>query len=458
MRNHLNFLPLKQNLLRIPAILFFSFVLIFFLFSCKKDPYKVGLDLLPPGDTLNVKTIDTCTVIAYSVFQDSVRSDETSLNIIGSLMDPVFGSTTSGVYMQYRLSVEAPDFGINPGLDSLVLMIPYGTIYGDTNALQTLRIYEMSESINPDSVYYSNHRVATYGVPIATYTYKPDRYDSLTIGGVKTGPHIRINLTKITNYLGNKILHAPTSDLSTNDNFLLFMKGLYIESVPVASGGALMSFNPTSTESKMVLYFHNESTGDSISYSIVASSSSARFNHFDHNNYIDADPGITQQVVHHDTTLGKDALYVQGLGGIRVRLRIPFLKDLVKSGKIAINSAILSFKNAQTDTTLQPPVKLNLLLVDTAGKLSFLTDLNEGTVYFNGYYSTTARTYEFRITRQVQQIIDGKVTNEDMYLMANNPSTNALITDRVMLTGTRPQLPAFSADRIRLKLVYTKLH
>jgi hypothetical protein len=277
------------------------------------------------------------------------------------------------------------------------------------------------------------------------------------VGGVKTAPHIRINLTKVSNYLGNKLLHAPSAYLSTNDNFLLFMKGLYIESVPVSNGGALMSLDLTNTISKMALYFHNQST-DSLHFDFVVSSLSARFNHIDHNNYVDAVPELQQQVLHHDTTLGKNTLYVQGLGGMRVRLRLPFLKDFLKSGKIAINSAVLSFTNAQTDTSLQPPVKLNLLLIDTAGKVSLMTDQSEGTSYFNGFYIPGTRTYSFRISRQVQQILDGKTTNYDMYLQANDPTANVLVTDRISLTGTRPQLPSFSGDRVKLKLIYTKLH
>ena len=425
--------------------------------ACKKDPYKVGLDLLPPTDTLNVKTVDTSTVVAYSVFQDSVRSDETTLNIMGSLMDPIFGSTTAGIYAQYRLVAETPNFGINPALDSLVLQLPYGVIYGDTNALQTIRIYEISQNFYPDSVYYSNQHIETYKIPIATYTFKPDRYDSLTVGGVKTAPHIRINLTKVSNYLGNKLLHAPSAYLSTNDNFLLFMKGLYIESVPVSNGGALMSLDLTNTISKMALYFHNQST-DSLHFDFVVSSLSARFNHIDHNNYVDAVPELQQQVLHHDTTLGKNTLYVQGLGGVRVRIRLPFLKTFGKSGKIAINSATLTIKNSETDTSLQPPVKLILVIVDTAGHVAFLVDETEGTSYAGGYYNRVARTYQFRITRHMQQVVDGKIKNYDMFLMANDPSANVLVPNRVMLTGTNPQLPSLSADRIKLQVIYTKLH
>jgi len=179
---------LKSNPFRLFSILAFLVILVFVVSSCKKDPYQVGINLLPPSDTLNVKTSDTASFVAYSVLQDSVRTDETTLSLLGSLMDPVYGSTTAGLYMQYRLSAEAPDFGTNPGLDSIVLMLPYGTIYGDTNALQTLKVYEISKDFYYDSVYYSNQSVETYGIPLANYTFKPARYDTLTIGGSKQYP------------------------------------------------------------------------------------------------------------------------------------------------------------------------------------------------------------------------------------------------------------------------------
>lgn len=445
---------MKSNHFRILA---FLVILILLVYSCKKDPYQVGINLLPPSDTLNVKTSDTASFVAYSVLQDSIRTDKTTLSILGSLMDPVFGSTTAGLYMQYWLSAEAPDFGINPGLDSIVLVIPYGNIYGDTNALQTLKIYELSQSIYYDSIYYSNHSVETYGVPLANYTFKPAPKDSLTIGGVKTAPHIRINLNKLTKYFGNKLLSAPAASMSTNVNFLEFMKGLYIESSRAQSGGALLSFDPASSHSNIAMYFHNAAS-DSLQFSFVGASTSARFNHIDHNHYLNAAPELRQQVLQHDTTLGKNNLYIQGLSGIRVRLRLPFLNNFVKSGKIAVNSAILTIKNAETDTSLQPPVKLTLVVVDSAERVGFLIDENEGAFYFGGTYNTSARTYKFRITRHMQQFLDGKIKNYDMYLMANDPTANVMVPNRVILTGTKPQLPAFSADRISLQVIYTKLH
>lgn len=448
---------MKSKPFRIFSILAPFIILFLFVSSCKKDPYQVGINLLPPSDTLNVKTSDSASIVAYSVLQDSVRTDLTTLSILGSIMDPVFGSTTAGLYMQYQLSAEAPDFGTNPRLDSVVLSIPYGSIYGDSTALQNIKVYEISQNWYYDTSYYSTKSLQTYGLQLANYSFVPRRHDSLTIGRLRAAPHIRINLSKTSNYFGNKILTAPATALSTNANFIQFMKGLYIESTRVAYGGALLSFDPTAVLSEILIYYHN-STTDSLSFVLAGNSSSARFNHIDHNHYLNADPMFKQEVLQHDTTLGKKLLYLQGLGGVRIRLRFPFLKNFMKSGQIAVNSAILTIKNAETDTTLAPPVTLNLLTVDSVGNVSFLPDENEGVGYAGGDYHPGTRTYFFRISRYMQQVLDGKIKNRDMYLMANDPSTNVLVTNRVTLIGTKPQLPVISSDRINLQVIYTKLH
>ncbi|MFH1159452.1 MAG: DUF4270 domain-containing protein [bacterium] len=426
--------------------------------SCKKDPYQVGLDLLPSSDTLYVDQFDTVTIIAYSEIEDSVRSDEMTSILLGSIMDPVFGKTTASFYSQFLLSSEAIDFGVNAQLDSLVLILYYQTVYGDTNTLQNIRVFEMSEGIVLDSSYYSNQSVSTYGIELADLYYKPHPKDSLTIWGKKVAPHLRINLTNHTNYLGNKILQAPNSVLSTSAEFIKFMKGLYIQAVPVNSGGALVNYAAADGLSKMVLYFHNEDQGDSLHYDMPIDIAATRFSTFDHNGYLEASPEFKQQVLYHDTTLGKNRVYLQALGGVKIRIRLPYIKELKKLGTIAINNAILSFTNPEADTTFIPPPQLSLYRVDSAGRYGAIPDELEGPVYFGGAYDKDSRGYFFRVTRYLQQLmLNDTLPNYDLFVFASSPLRRDVFTNRVILDGTDPFFLPDVADRIRLKIVYTKL-
>ena len=457
-----NLAPLKSfKLLVFLSFLLFSIFLIT-LTACKKDPYSLGLSLLPPTDTLSVKTNDTATIIAYSVLQDSIRSDKTTTNILGSLVDPVFGVTTASFCTQLRLSTEGVDFGINPVLDSVVLMLRYSSIYGDPNSLQRVKVFELNENISIDSAYYSNHQIQYYNTLLADYTFKPNLKDSISILGTKVSPHLRINLNRYTNYFGNKILYAPSDALLTNNNFIKFIKGLYIESSAVSANGSLISFNMSNALTGMVVSFHNQdATGkviDSLSYSFVIDALCARINTFDHNHYADAVPEFKSQVLNHDTNQGKNILFLQGLAGVKIKLRLPFIKDFGKSQKIAIDNAILVLKNFETDTTLAPPVQLTMVQEDSLGILHFLIDNNEGSTYFGGTYNVTDRSYHFRITRHIQQVILGKTRNNNLYLLVNDPSSSTLLPKRVIGTGTRPQFPAISSDRLQLQIIYTKVY
>jgi len=440
------------------SLLLGSLLWLALLASCNKDPYEVGLDLLPPSDTLYVSQFDTVTVVAYSEREDSVRSDEMSALMLGSILDPVFGKTTASFYTQFLLSSESIDFGVNPRLDSLVLLLYYDSWFGDTNTLQQVRVFEMSEDISYDSNYYSNQQAGTYGIELANTTYKPRPTDSVTIWGEKVAPHLRINLSNSTSYLGNKILFAPEDVLSSNAAFINFMKGLYVEAIPVNGNGALITYVPIDGLSKMVLYFHNDDN-DSLHFNLPIDNTAARFNTFDHNEYLEAAPDFKQQVIYKDTALGRNQLYLQTLGGVKVRIRFPYIRSLADSlGTIAINNAVLKLKNPENDTTWDPPSQLALYKVDSTGKIGALLDYVEGISYFGGTYNSDEQEYWFRLTRHIQNLlINDTLINYDLVLYASDPLIKAPSANRVLLNGTNPFYSPSPGDNLHLEIIYTKL-
>jgi hypothetical protein len=222
--NYFKHKPALLNSVKLPVfpLTVFVFIILIHLAACKKDPITLGISLLPPTDTLSIKTIDTVSIISYSVLQDSIRSDRTKTSILGSFIDPVFGKTTASFCTQVRLSSEGVSFGINPVLDSVVLMLRYSSIYGNADAFQNVRVYEMDEDLTIDTAYYSDRKVRYYNTILADYTFKPDLKDSITISGTRLSPHLRINLSKQTNYFGNKILYTPDDILKKNAGFVKF--------------------------------------------------------------------------------------------------------------------------------------------------------------------------------------------------------------------------------------------
>jgi hypothetical protein len=428
------------------------------LLSCRKEPYEIGIDILPPTDTLSVYQTDTVTVIAYTEVQDSIRTDEFTFGMVGAIMDPVFGKTTASIYTQVRLSTEGVTFGQNPVLDSLVLVLYYQGYYGDTNTLQHLKVWELSQDLIKDSAYYSSQTAESYSILLADQYYRPRPHDSVLVLGYNVAPHLRVNLSNNTNYLGNKILSAPQNVLNTNEEFIKFFKGLRIEALPVDEGGSFIKFNTADLFSKIAVYYHNSDQGDSLRFDMVIDGSAARFNGFDHFGYADANPAFRQQVLNGDTMLGQDQLFLQPMGGTRLKVRMPYLRSLVKDGKIAISNAQLVFENPDKDSTLALPDALSLYMLDSTGAYGFVIDQSEGTGYFGGSYYSESRTYSFRLTRHIQNILTGDTTkNLDLYISAVNPLKNILYTNRVVLNGTSPYDPTRYPGRLKLRLLFTKL-
>lgn len=432
-------------------------LLLLTLFSCKKDSYEVGIDILPPSDTLGVCYTDTMTVIAYTVLHDSSRTDESSYGMLGAIMDPVFGKTSTTIYSQFLLSTEGVDFGDNPVLDSVILMLYYTGYYGDTNTLQQVKVYELSEDLYTDSSYYSNQTAATYSNLLANQYYKPRPTDSVKIYGKKAAPQLRINLSKRTKYLGNKLLSAPASILGDNEVFVTFFKGLAIESQPVNQKGGFITFSTSSGYSNLILYYHNDDK-DSLSYDLTIGDDAARFTRFNHYKYADACPEFRQQVLYGDTALGKDKLFLQAMSGTRIKVQIPYLRSLIKNRKIAISNAQLVFENPDKDTTLSPPEKLSIYKIDSAGNIGLLADYYEGSSYYGGAYKESTRTYPFRITLYLQDILDDETAaNPYLYISPIDPLEDVLYCGRVILNGTSPFTPNYRSGKLKLKLTYSKL-
>ena len=100
------------------------------LWGCTKPQTDIGLGLRPPTDSLQVRVIDTATVVFHTVREDSLETDELSTGLLGQ-MHLGFSHITAGLLTQLRLSATDINFGVNPVADSMFLQLRYtGDAYG----------------------------------------------------------------------------------------------------------------------------------------------------------------------------------------------------------------------------------------------------------------------------------------------------------------------------------------
>jgi len=423
-------------------------MVVIFLFSCE-EPDVVGLQTQIKNDKLNISFSDTTSIIAFSQIEENVRSDELTKNLLGSYFDPVFGTTSASLYTQLRLSSSNVTFGISPIFDSLILSFAYSGYYGDTTIPMDVKVYEITEDMYRDSTYYSNQNFTYDNYELANYTFIPNPNDSVEIDNENYGPHLQIKLDK---KLGDKFLYySRTSDFASSENFINFFKGLYITMQSQNNKGAILYFDLLSSLSKLTMYYHNNT--DTSYFNFVINENCARVNTFEHNNYSDANVDLKNQTIRNDTSLGDKRIFIQAMAGIRTKIRFPNLKNWLDSGKIAINSAELVFDVDESDITINdysPPERLGLVKLNKEGKLFFLSDYNEGSSYFGGYYNETKKEYRFRISTHVQEMLEENINDYGLILLANERQTTA---NRVVLNG-----PNGLNGKLRLELIYTKLY
>ncbi|MEO8085275.1 MAG: DUF4270 family protein [Bacteroidota bacterium] len=421
-------------------------LLVFSLSNCKK-PEDIGLNTLPADDLLYTEFTDTVTILSTTIREDSLRADELSRVVFGSVRDNVTGLTTSEYYGQVLLSstpnLIADSVNHTWAADSLVLSLAYIGAYGDTAFQPHIHVYQLTEDMHVDSQYYSNKSFLTDPTELeltgSPYDIAPNTYLHLNNDNDST-PRLRI---KLNNTLRDAIFDKNgETEFASNDNWKAYFKGLHIKVDPVqGNGGALMYFNPTSASTRLTLYYHEDTIAKSYSFTL---SSGARLHHTEHDY-----TGTTVETQLNSPTQEYDDNYMQPMAGLKTKISFPYLKHFNDSGSILINKAELVItEHSDTATNRPAPSSILFLSKNATGTYEFPIDYFERS--YGGTLSSATRTYTFGITRTIQRILDGTITDYGYTL-------NILGSMIAGNTATIGSGKAGGAQQMKLRLYYTKL-
>jgi hypothetical protein len=442
---------------------------LFCLSSCNKASL-LGLDVQPENDLIDAQYVDSLTLLTQATDGDSLRTDGNwiaSNFFLGKYQDPIFGQSSASIYSQVRLISNAPNFGKDPVCESVTLSLLYDTLsgmYGKKQVhKQTLSVYELIDNLDIASAYYSNQHKAKGSTDLANYVFTPNPKKSVIVDKDTLVPQVRIPLPAS---FGQKILSLDSTSLATNENFMKIIKGFYITTENTTglapSEGNLMQFlMASSTLAIRYKYKVGTTTVDS-TYKLTLAGC-ARFMHFEHPYKTGGNPSPDLLKQLSTSTVQNDVCYVQGMGGVKTRVKIP---NIVKWGQkdfIAINKAELLIQSTESrkDTFALPP-SLSLYAINDDGKtLSLLPDALSGANSFGGGMDTTGvdpnyTTYHFTITRYVQQLISENRLNNGLYITASGSASSPY---RFVLGGGTATLPGGGENKYQMKLriTYTKL-
>ena len=436
----------------------FALMVITFL-SCTNDSSQTGLGLLPTGDLVVVGKVTDSNIQAFVVNDEKQRTDEPRYNLLGTFNDPVFGKTTADFANQYRLT-GYPGFTKSDQIDSLVLYTAYKQIYGDTITPQIFKVYELATDLPYDGKFYQDADLKgmSYSEVLAEKHYIPKfRKDSLTklYGSTKLLPKDTVSQEisfKLSSTLINKLLAADSVTNSTNDLFLQYFKGLYIEASNLNNVGTLIK----TVGSGLMMYYHKANDTIPHSYVYTNNSTSSSISRFTH------DYSTTAFFPHLNKETVQDSLiYLQTSGGLRAKILIPNLgiwsrlipamANNPDTARLAINKAELIFT---LDTIQSEPLKyipseqLVFSAIDSEGKTYLPSDYYFSPAYYGGAYNILDHTYRFNITQHIQDVITKKKVNYGFYLETSFKNS---IARRVVLKG------ATSKTGIKLEITYSKI-
>jgi Domain of unknown function (DUF4270) len=276
--------------------------------ACDKDFSNLESDVVDSNNALHFNdSVNTYSVITYNKIITPFQSNNLPANLLGYYNDPVFGSTTVNFVAQMLPNTFDPSFGENVILDSVVLSIPFfstnqGTdddgnitykldsVYG--NKPIKLSVYQNNyflRSFDPESEFNISQKYFSNGSISETNVINPSdlegqiiyvndslvpsekqiiltEIDTVTnefVESAKLAPAIRVHLYDTLNTTDNfwqDLIFDKEGqpELSNQNNFLNYFRGLYLKADDIALNGSLMQLNFNSSDANITIYYTSD--------------------------------------------------------------------------------------------------------------------------------------------------------------------------------------------------------
>ncbi|WP_411273227.1 DUF4270 domain-containing protein [Daejeonella sp.] len=399
-----------------------------FIFSGCQNTDSIGLDV-DPSTGISGTFIDTVTVRSTTVREDSILTNALSQYPLGYFNDPILGKTTSNIALSLTMVNSSTTFGTAPVLDSAVLVLHYGDeFYGDSTSKFQIEVRQLSEQLSKSKSYYNQTGFNVNSAIIGNQRVTIRRKDSVKVNEIVTGkadviktraPQIRIPIN--ASFINNNFLKAAAANFSTQALFMKFIKGLHLRvNEAQSSGPGGIAFLNLSDSSRLEIYYKTTSgtTIDTtkVSFPILNGSEpvAAQFTH----DYT----GTNVQTQLNNPATQYDFTYVQGLAGLRTKIRFPHLDKLKELGNITINKAELIVSVVGGTDNYKPAPRLLMYTTDIASQRQFIPDFGTNAAIalsdldFGGFYDAANKRYKFVVTTFLQDILKGKSKQYDTFI------------------------------------------
>jgi len=467
---------LKKNVIQMKLYkldLLTLLISLFILSGCQETE-SIGLDV-DPATEIKGSLIDTITVNASTVAEDTIITNTLEQYPLGYLNDPIMGKTSANIALSLTLDPPGLTFGTSPVLDSAVLVLYYGNeFHGDSTSKFQVEVHQLNEALSEATPYYNTKPVGYSSSILGSKSLRFNLKDSVRVSELVTGkadvqktkaPHIRIQLDR--NFVTTNFLNATSTVLASDSELNKSIKGLYltVNKAQTTGAGGIAFLNLTDS-SRLEVYYKSQNGAliDTTLHKFPIKNNAAPVVADFKHDYTGTN--IQTQLSNPNTKF--DFTYVQGLGGLRTKVRFPYIDKLKSLGNITINKAELIVSVVGGTDKFQPAKRLLLYQTDIASQRQFVPDFSTNPVVsmtdfdFGGFYDTTNKRYKFVITTYIQDILKGKLKQYDTFIapvslnynrQLGPVSSGTTATSAVIGSGK-----AGVSYKMKLNIIYSKIN
>jgi hypothetical protein len=434
------------------------------LSSCNTWQQDMGQDLLPPGDDVflfhdTIFDIHSFPVTGKRHLTSDVSQSSTTIYLLGQLEDTIVGVSEATLFTQFN-STNTFQPAPNTEIDSILLHLFIPGYEGNLDGTVTFSVYEATERLYMDSLYYSDYEAEGRYNPmvLAELDHKPSDSDTIEI--------LIQDQAFIQKFLD---VSADTLLFLSDSLFKDYFNGFYLTATSTAPGGTMAAVVLSDLVSRMTVKYANDSTevditaGKDFTWATFGINEyySQKINMFNHDYSSTYLGGI----------INKDSLvtpfsYLAGIGGVDTKLFFTNFEEWLGEEKVAVNAATLIFD-------VLPEEISGIALEDLPQQLMIYTELDDGLLEYTydfiatnsideslfggsletvskGMFSDTTYTYRFNMNLHVQSMVDGVKLDNNFRLQIRDAKRNPKIAKLWSNFYTNP-------SRIRLEVVYIKL-
>ncbi len=434
--------------------LLFALVLFMALSACKNNEGNIVITGQQKSDQLTLFRTDTFTLKTSTVLEDSLPANNLTYVLFGEFHDPLLGKSKASIYAKMNILAPENNFPNTIEPDSALLYIPLVdglNFYGNSLTKQQIKIYQLDETLIGTNIYYQKQSKPKLNKNVSTdfygYIYQ-QKFDSIGYKKGKMGlkPGLLIKLSK---EFARQLQQMPSEAYQTNEGLLKHFSGIAIvaqnDELSPGEGGVgvldLANAININYRAKILLYYNDTSTyifGFDGRSTIINSSETGPYPEF-------VESQLKEPNKNYNTT------YVQALNGVKTKIEIPYLLNLVQSGShgennVGINNATLRlYVDDNTNANYFAPPRMNLFqpISRSSDRNRLVEDALASPTKFGGVFNDKGRYYQFDITRHLQNLLndkafEGKDNNLGLYFAV--PTDNPVIGARAAIDHSKTKL------------------